>query len=108
MLVKKTLHHSLKQPTPIQDFSFPPRSNMTLNTLKQVKFTQLTSNSLDKKRGNGPLQKNLKERALQPLTCASCGMKDMFISLQTRMYFAQCSFILLNRSSEQSVGPKSF
>lgn len=34
-------------------------------------------------------------------------MKDMFISLQTRMYFAQYSFILLNRSSGQSDGQKT-
>lgn len=49
------------------------------------------------------LQNKSKFRVLQLLTCASCGMKDMFISLQTRMYFAQYSFMLLKRSSGQSV-----
>lgn len=43
-----------------------------------------------------------KKKSWKKLTCASCGMKDIFISLHTRMYFAQYSFILLNRSSGQS------
>lgn len=42
------------------------------------------------------------------LTCASSGMKFKFISLQTRMYFEQYSFILLNRSSGQSEKTKCF
>lgn len=41
-------------------------------------------------------------KPLTTLTCASCGIKDMLISLQTRMYLAQYIFMLLKSSSGQS------